>query len=167
MIRIESCSAVACLFGIFQRAAALNRNVYHIKSRINRSRNSRPSRFRHRASIFAKSDPPPIFRIASDFIEFGPESAAQSIVRRNPVDIEFGSPAHSSESSRHPIRVRVSGPVYHPSSPLMIECGFRPGSESATHSIIHRKTKSSNSGPSQRPSLSQSSHGRHQTHHFM
>ena len=38
-----------------------------IKSRVNCSRNSRPSRFRHRASIFAKSDPSPISRIVSGF----------------------------------------------------------------------------------------------------
>ena len=36
-----------------------------VKSRENRSRNSRPSRFRHRASISSQSDPLPIFRIAS------------------------------------------------------------------------------------------------------
>ena len=36
-----------------------------VKSRYDRSRNSRPSRFRHRASIFAQSDPRPNFRIAS------------------------------------------------------------------------------------------------------
>ena len=56
-------------------------------------------------------------------IEFGSESVAKSILHRNPVDIEFCWPAPGtrvydpSKSSRHRtmIRVRVSGPVYHPS----------------------------------------------------
>ena len=36
-----------------------------VKSRYDRSRNSRPLRFRHRASIFSQSDPLPNFRIVS------------------------------------------------------------------------------------------------------
>ena len=40
-----------------------------------------------------------------------------------------------SESSRHPIRVRVSGPVYHPSQNTVV---IEFGSESAAQSILHR-----------------------------
>ena len=110
-------------------------------------------------------------------IEFGSESAAQSILHRNPV--EFGSPAHcqpagesvrvcdASESSRRRIRVRVSA-ILHPTRNLVV---MEFGSPAQPESMIHWHTnpvviefgpdslssiqvgKSSNSGPSRRPSL--------------
>ena len=63
-------------------------------------------------------------------IEFGFESAAQTILHRNPVDIEFGSPAHW----------QPAGESVNNRNPVVVEFGSE--SESAAQYIIQNLNSS-------------------------